>query len=537
MHVLFASGIDGFCHRYATLHWAEQLATQGIGSTVRAHTDPRLAADLDAHDVLVLFRVPDGAFVRHLLAGARARGCATVFAVDDLIIDPTLPPPAPVRAAAADEQRLWSDGVARYRRTLRQCDAFVATTAPLAAVGTALDKPTYVHRCGLAARELRVGAAARARAAARRGVRLGYFSGTATHDDDLRSIAPLLRRLLERERALGLTVVGPVTLDPVLEPCASRIERLPIVPWPELVERMAGVDVNLAPLVWRDRFVAAKGAVKYLEAAAVGVPTVASPTDAFRDAIGDDARGILAADDRGWETALSSVIADPTRRARLGGAARADVETRFAPTTQGARLGAFVTDVLAPFRAARRAAAAPSPPTLDEIALARRFPGEVARAAREPAGLPDLRRDALGTTPPLADDVVLAQRFHVARPGLSRVDVHTITYGLPLDHLLELRLRRDDGSLVGSTTLPAALAPDRDWVALDVAPEASSEGRAYVLELRARGTGARNALAFGVAPLREGDVYRLGDATGRGALAMRTFAADPAAEDAAARHA
>ncbi len=82
MRVLFASGIDGFCHRYAVLHWAEQLATQAIASTVRAHTDPRLAADLATHDVLVLYRVPDGAWVRHLLAHARALGVATVFAVD-----------------------------------------------------------------------------------------------------------------------------------------------------------------------------------------------------------------------------------------------------------------------------------------------------------------------------------------------------------------------------------------------------------------------------------------------------------------------
>ena len=70
MRVLFASGIDGFCHRYAVLHWAEQLATQAVASTVRAHTDPRLAADLATHDVLVLYRVPDGVWVRHLLARA-----------------------------------------------------------------------------------------------------------------------------------------------------------------------------------------------------------------------------------------------------------------------------------------------------------------------------------------------------------------------------------------------------------------------------------------------------------------------------------
>jgi len=537
MRVLFASGIDGFCHRYATLHWAEQLATQGIGSTIRAHTDPRLVADLDTHDVLVLFRTPDGAFVRHLLAAARARRCATVFAVDDLIVDPALPLPPPVRDASAEEQRLWTEGVTRYRGTLRQCDAFLATTAPLGAVGAALDKPTYVHYCGLAARELHVGGAARAGTPHRRDVRFGYFSGTATHDEDLRTIAHLLRALLERHPSLTLTIVGPVTLDLELASFASRIERLPLVLWPVLAERMAAVDVNLVPLAWQAPFVAAKGAVKYLEAAAVGVPTVASPTEAFRDAIHDGTNGLLADTPAAWETALSSVIADPARRLRLGAAARADVETRFAPAAQGAPLRAFLADVVARVGPARRATATTMPGVDDEIDLARRFPGEVGRAAREPAALPDLSTRAADVSPPLADGVVLAQRFRAARPGLTRVDVHTVTYGLPLDHVLELRLRRDDGSMVGSTTLPAALTPDRDWVSLDVAPEESSEGRAYVLELRASGTGVRNALSFGVAPPDEDEPYRLGDTRGGGALGLRTFAADTLGEVPAAHHA
>ncbi|MGH7894245.1 MAG: hypothetical protein ACREQL_06220, partial [Candidatus Binatia bacterium] len=109
MRVLFASGIDGFCHRYAVLHWAEQLATQGIGSTARAHTDPRLAADLASHDVLMLYRVPDSSWVRHLLVGARARGVATVFAIDDLIIDPTLTDAPSLGRLDADARRSWHD--------------------------------------------------------------------------------------------------------------------------------------------------------------------------------------------------------------------------------------------------------------------------------------------------------------------------------------------------------------------------------------------------------------------------------------------
>src|SRR6266481_2284711 len=231
MRVLFASGIDGFCHRYAVLHWAEQLATQAVPSTVRAHTDPRLAADLATHDVLVLYRVPDGAWVRHLLAHARALGVATVFAVDDLIFEPALADPPPVRAMDPTERRLWHDGVERYRRTLLACDAFLTTTAPLAAAGRDLGRPTYLHRCGLAERELALGAAARrARDEAdrgranRRGVRLGYFSGTGTHDEDFASIAPVLRTVLARHSALTLAIVGQLTLDPTLAGYGGRIE-------------------------------------------------------------------------------------------------------------------------------------------------------------------------------------------------------------------------------------------------------------------------------------------------------------------------
>ncbi|MBI3767413.1 MAG: glycosyltransferase family 4 protein [Deltaproteobacteria bacterium] len=555
MRVLFASGIDGFCHRYGVLHWAEELAAQDVASTTRAHSDPRLAADLAVHDVLVLYRVPDGAWVRHLLARARALGRATVFAADDLIFDPALTDPPPVRRMDAAERRLWRDGVERYHRTLLACDAVLATSEPLAAAGRAAGRRVYLHRCSLAERELAIGAAAAitVRRAARDrthragstqpAVRLGYFSGTATHDEDFASIASVLRTLLAQHPTLTLVVAGPVRLDPALAAFTARIERQPLVAWPELPARLAGVDVNLAPLVWRDPFVAAKGAVKYLEAAAVGVPTVASPTEAFRHAIRDGETGLLAADTASWEAALTNLLEDAPRRLRLGAAARADVVGRFAAAAQGRELHAILADVVErmarPSTPADRAVpvAPRSADTLtdaehrvdasvaDEVALARRFPGEVARAAREPNAFPDLTLPAAATTAPLGDGVLLAQRFRARLPGLTRVDVHTVTYGLPLDHVLEFCLRRTDGSLVGDTRVPAALAPDRDWLALELAPEADSADRMYVLELRAHGTGTRNALSFGTTtvPHEDGE-YHLGGTVGAGSLALRTFA-------------
>jgi len=520
MRVLFASGIDGFCHRYGPLHWMEQLATQGIASTTWAHVDPRLATDLETHDVLVLYRVPDGPWIRHLLARAAALGRPTVFAVDDLIVVPELTDVPPLRGRSDDERRLWHDGVARYRRTLEACDAFLATTEPIAAVGRALGRPTHLQRCGVSAVELALGAATRTAAAADlTRLRLGYFSGTATHDDDFATIGPTLAEVLARHRAAELLVVGPVALPSALAGLAARIVRRPVVPWPELPALIASCTASLVPLEWHDPFVAAKGAVKYLEAASAAVPVIASPTDAFRDAIRDGVTGWLAADAGAFAQAVETVLAHPERAAHVGATARADLELRFAPAAQGRALAAFLSTVVAGLRAPHPTSAAD--PALSERALVRTYPAAVARAAREPAGLPDHAAPAgATTTAPLGDETILVRRFPSRRDGLARVDVHTVTYGLPLDHVLHATVRREDGSTVVAVEIWAGGAPDRDWLAIDFAPERDSHGRTYTLELRARGTGPRNALSFGVraAASESGD-----------ALALRTFAVWPTA--------
>ncbi len=533
MRVLIASGIDGFCHRYGPLHWAEQLATQGIGSTVWAHTDPRLTADLESHDVLLLYRVPDGDWIRHLLGRAASLDRPTVFAVDDLIVDPALTDVPPLRGRSDEARELWHDGVARYRRTLEACDALVATTGPIAAVGRVLGTPTLLQRQGVSVVELQIAAAARAtRAADARPARLGYFSGTATHDDDLATIATPLATVLDRHPNVELVIVGPVATPAALDRLAARILRRPLVDWTELPTLVASCTASLVPLEWRHPFVAAKGAVKYLEAASVGVPVIASPTDAFHDAVRDGVTGWIAADAAAWERALEVVVSHPERAAHVGATARADVELRFTPAAQGRPLAAFLSTVMAGLRRTR-------PASLGRVARSERElvaldPGGVARAAREPAARPD-HRATLGAavSPPLGDGQTFVQRFACRHDGLVRVDVRTVTYGLALDHVLDATLRRDDGSVVASHETWAGVAPDRDWLAIDVPPEGCSGGRTYTLELGARGTGPRNALSFGLddAPGEPCRVVAGGgsdDVLADGAaLALRTFTAWP----------
>ena len=527
MRVLIASGIDGFCHRYGPLHWAEQLATQGIGASVWSHRDPRLAADLESHDLLVLYRVPDGDWIRHLLGRAAALERPTVFAVDDLIVAPELDEVPPLRGRSDEERRLWHDGIARYRRTLEACDAFLATTEPIAAVGRALGVPTALHRQGVSAIELALGAAARAAASpgtAR--VRLGYFSGTATHDDDLATIAEPLAAVLGRHPDVELLVVGPVALPAALAPFAPRIVRRDVVAWTDLPALVATCTASLVPLEWQHPFVAGKGAVKYLEASTVRVPVIASPTDAFRDAVRDGVSGWLAADAEAWEHALEAVVGHPERAAHVGATAHADLALRFAPAAQGRALAAFVSTVVAGLRGTHAA-------NLGRVARSERelvamHDGEVARAAREPAARPD-RDAAPGTavSPPLGDGHAFTQAFTCRHPGLFRIDVRTVTYGLPLDHTVTVIVRREDGSVVTTEELWAGSAPDRDWLAIAFAPERTSTGHRYVLELRAHGTGPRNALSFALAATPDAP-YAIGGTPADGTLALRTFAAWPA---------
>ncbi|MGC4431135.1 glycosyltransferase, partial [Streptococcus suis] len=75
------------------------------------------------------------------------------------------------------------------------------------------------------------------------------------------------------------------------------------------------VDINLAPLV-TTTFNEAKSEIKWIEAAAVKVVTVASNLGAFEEMIQDGVTGVLA-DDNEWESKLERLILEQDLRAQI----------------------------------------------------------------------------------------------------------------------------------------------------------------------------------------------------------------------------
>lgn len=536
---LFVSGIDGFCHRYGVLHRAHSVASAGYAVEIRHFLDPRLPAELEQAALVFLYRVPATPRLRALLPQLRARGGRLIGLVDDLIfIDDVECLPA---GLGAGPQRVrWLEGARRYRIVLDLCDTVLAATRVLQEELTALGVRSLLHADSLSAGELAVADAAyaavvRAAPSDPAVIRLGYFSGTATHTQDFAAVAAGIAQAMKADSRLRLHLRGPLALPTELVGYAERIEHGPLVGWAELPALVAAMNINLAPLAWRERFARAKGATKFMEAAAVHVPTIASPTPAYETAIRANENGILAGRSVEFRDAILMLADDAVLRATLGRAARRTVAAEFAPEVRAAEMQRFLAITeMAPMRGLRRK----SVPARTSVVGREASASEVANAsvprgivgereaciALEPDAFPTLpEAPVTAESPPLPDGVPLVQSFRVRTPGLCRLDLNTITFDQQLCHQLQFTLRTREGEILADERVEAALLPDRRYFALTIPPGTLSQE--FCLEVHSRGAGAGNASSFGLtAPRAEVPSARLGDVELAGALAIRAFA-------------
>ncbi len=341
--VLFVCGIEGAPLRYRARLPAEALALHGVHTDVRHYRDPELSRLAAAADAVVLYRVPATVQVLALAAQLRTGPTPVLFDVDDLVFDPDLAQEIPaLRVLPQDQTALWLDGVRRYRTTLEASDAYLGSTQLLcdhAAAVTGL--PAYRFSNGVGIVTARRSDAALRRPRRPGPLRVGYLSGTTTHDRDWQSVEPAVLEVLARHPGSELWLVGPLNPTGAVDVLGERLHRLPMQDWRELPGLLRDLDVNLAPLESAlgggGRFNEAKSSIKQLEAALVATPTVATPTQPFREAVAHGVNGLLATTHEQWVAALDDLLSDPALRSRLGERARRDALLSLSPHLQGAR--------------------------------------------------------------------------------------------------------------------------------------------------------------------------------------------------------
>jgi len=160
---------------------------------------------------------------------------------------------------------------------------------------------------------------------------IGYFSGTATHNNDFGMIGEELFHWMTANPRTRLRVVGYLDLPSRFEGLRldGRIECLPVTDFLSLQRLIAECDLNLAPLV-PGVFADCKSELKFFDAALVDTPTVASPTYAFRSVIEHGQNGFLCPEGS-WAAILQQVYAmGSTARREVAVSARRDVLQKYA---------------------------------------------------------------------------------------------------------------------------------------------------------------------------------------------------------------
>ena len=327
--------------RYRVRQPEEALRAAGVRTAAVHVSDRRAAALADAADVVVLYRCPGSAELVALVERLRRRPVPPLvtYDVDDLVFRVEHLAHLPFLGSLTAAQRSTFERDVRLReRLVPLADVVTGSTQEvLDELAKVSDAPGILLPNAVGRVQRRVSDAALGTRRAGDRFRVGYFSGSATHDEDWRVVEPVLVELLRSRPDIDLVLVGKVRPSAALDAVGGRVRRLPYVGWTELPDMLRAVDVTVAPLA-PNPFTEAKSAIKWLEAALVGTPTVASPSGPFRAAVEDGRTGFLASTPDEWSSALLRLAGDPGLRGAVGSAARAAALGRYGPDAQAPRL-------------------------------------------------------------------------------------------------------------------------------------------------------------------------------------------------------
>lgn len=327
--------------RYRVRFPEEAVRSRGFKTAAVHYTDPRALDWIRGADLLALYRVPARSNVLEAVRRAREQQIPVTYDIDDLVFAKRHVDGIAFVQDLPEKQRnrFLRDALDRPA-AMRLSDRVSGSTTVIASeLERVASCPVEVLPNGLSIDGVALAAATRPRASDGR-VRLAYFSGSATHEKDWEVIEPVVLETLARHPSVDLWMVGAVKGGPDLSRFESRVRRMSLVDWRDLPSLIAQVDINLAPL--EDVFfTAGKSALKWLEAAVVQVPTIASPTPPFQEVIRPGETGMLAHDNASWAAALEALVIDEPLRLAMGQAARVQALDEFGPERQADRYQGF----------------------------------------------------------------------------------------------------------------------------------------------------------------------------------------------------
>lgn len=333
--VLFITGGLGDSARYRTWHVAEELELHaGLRCSVTVQDNPLLPRYADRFTIFIFHRVLYTPSVANLVARIKEQGKEIIFETDDLVYDPQyLQYMDYFKVMNLFERKLYENGVGGEILANPYVKVCTTSTRYLADKLREHGKRVFIVKnklsqedCGIMNEILQQKAGnKRTNSSSDAIVRIGYFSGTPSHNKDFATVTDALVAVMEKSPQVRLFLVGPLDTDSALQRFADRIDSTSYVPRKEHFANIARTDINIVPLEIGNPFCEAKSELKFFEAGYLGVPTVAAATAPYREVIEDGVDGFIATTTEEWIDKLGRLIGDVDLRWRMGQAARKKV--------------------------------------------------------------------------------------------------------------------------------------------------------------------------------------------------------------------
>lgn len=329
--VLYISGCPGGSRSYRCYTQAEELSYYGISSKVISQDNLNLIWLTARFKIFIFHRVIYSEHIENVIREIKKQKKTIIFETDDLVFNPAYIPYMHYYQHMDPCEREWYDnGIGREILEDPYITHCVVSTRYLKyrILEKYPDKTIFVSRNKLSKKQIRYARQAMGKKELLKvkdgRVRIGYFSGSRSHDKDFETVSDILLELLKENKCAVLMIVGHLRLPKSFDMLSSQIEYHDFVPLRKLSELILRADINIAPLELDNPFCQAKSELKFFEAGLLEVPTIASATDSFQYAIQNRKNGFLASTREEWSQSLRELAQDSKLREDIGRNAKKD---------------------------------------------------------------------------------------------------------------------------------------------------------------------------------------------------------------------
>ena len=158
--------------------------------------------------------------------------------------------------------------------------------------------------------------------------RVAFASGSRGHEVDFALIQDQVATFLDGAKNRRLMIIGHFDEALLPEAFKGRVEAHPFTTYDNYLITLAKADCAIMPLT-DDLFNVCKSAVRVIDAASVGVPSLVNTVSDMANVVIDGETGFVARTEDDWGTALNTLARDRKRAAAMGAAARKDLETNW----------------------------------------------------------------------------------------------------------------------------------------------------------------------------------------------------------------